>query len=102
MNLLNEWGAYLDGSLYNSALIHFLDGSNNIVFQVAMIFENKVVGKQKMQLLDDRTIFHLSSINKALKGYEKNIKRLIKYADIKTVQWINFNKNNITLKTIEQ
>ena len=34
------------------------------------------------------------------KGCEDNIRRLIKHTNIKTVQWINLNQREITLKTI--
>ena len=54
-----------------------------------------------MQMLDNETIFHFSSIKRAFEGYEKNIRCLIKHTKIKTVQWININKRKITLKTIK-
>ena len=99
-NLLQQWGAYLDIHLYNEALIHFLGGSEDVITPVNIIFDDKIVGQQKMQLINRETIFHLSSINKKLQSYENNINRLVKHTNIKYVQWINFNKNIITLKTI--
>jgi len=54
-----------------------------------------------MQLLNKQTIFHLSCVRKSVQSYENNICRLIKYTNIKNVQWINLNKNYITLKTIK-
>jgi len=64
-------------------------------------FNNKSMGKQKMHLLNSTTAFHVSAITRAFKGYEKNIRRLIEHTNIKNVQWINFNKRDIILKTIK-
>jgi GxxExxY protein len=98
--LLDDWGAFLDNRLYNEALVHFLGGDEKIIHPVKMYFSNKVVGEQKMQLLDSKTAFHVSAIKRALSGYERNIIRLINHTNIDAVQWINFNRHNITMKTI--
>lgn len=98
--ILKEWGAFLDFRLYNEALVHFLGGLDNVVFPVDILFESEVVGRQQMQLLDNQTAFHVSSITKAIGSYEKNIQRLISHTAIETVQWVNFNKDNLVLKTL--
>lgn len=54
-----------------------------------------------MLLLDNKTAFHLSGITRAFKEYENNIRRLISHTNVKTVQWINLNQREITLKTIK-
>ena len=84
-NLFSEWG------LYNEALLHFLGGSEKIITPVEIYFNNKVIGEQKMQLLNNQTAFHISAITRAFKGYEKNIRRFIEHTKINTVQWINLN-----------
>ena len=99
--LLKEWGAFLDCRLFNEALIHFLGGNENIICPVKICFNNKKAGEQKMQLLNNETAFHLSGITRAFKGYENNIKRLIKHTNIKTVQWVNCNQRDIKVKTIK-
>jgi GxxExxY protein len=99
--LLKEWGVFLDCRLFNEALVHFLGGNENVICPVKICFNNQVVGEQKMQLLNDETAFHLSGITRAHKGYENNIKRLIKHTNIKSVQWVNFNQRDIKIKTIK-
>ena len=96
--LLSEWGVFLDYRLFTEALVHFLGGIEKIICPVKIYFNNKIVGEQKMTLLNDTTAFHLSGISKAFKSYENNIIRLIQHTQITTVQWINFNKRNITIK----
>jgi hypothetical protein len=101
LNILQEWGAYLDYRLYNEAIIYFLGGYEVVVVPVEIFYNKEVVGKQKMQLLNKQTIFHLSCIHKSVQSYENNINRLIKHTNINCVQWINLNKNYITIKTIK-
>jgi len=66
-----------------------------------IFYNERIVGKQKMQMLDNKTVFHLSSITRCYEGYENNIRRLMQHTKINTVQWININKKEITLKTIK-
>jgi GxxExxY protein len=100
IDLLSDWGAYLDTHLYTEALIHFLGGEDRVIAPVDIFVENKMAGQQKMLLLDSQTVFHLSSINKAVQGYENNLSRLMQHTNMQRVHWINLNKNRITLKTI--
>jgi GxxExxY protein len=99
--LLGEWGVFLDYRLFNEALIYFLGGDENIICPVNIYFDNQSVGEQKMQLLNNETAFHLSAVTRAFKSYENSIRRLVKHTNIKNVQWINFNQQNITIKTIK-
>jgi GxxExxY protein len=101
-NLFCEWGLFLKCGLYNEALLHFLGGSEKIINPVEIYFKNKVIGAQKMQLLNNETAFHISAITRAFKDYEKNIRRLIEHTKINTVQWINLNQRDIKFKTIKK
>jgi GxxExxY protein len=100
VDLLSEWGAFLDYRLFNEALVYFLGGDEQIIQPVQIVYNNKIVGEQKMQLLNNETAFHLSGITKIFKGYENHLRRLITQTTIKNVQWVNFDKHNITMKTI--
>lgn len=102
IDLLGDWGAYLDKQLHTEALIHFLGGEDRVVAPVGIVVDSKTVGQQKMQLLDSQTAFHLSSINKAVNGYENNLRRLIQHTNVRHVHWINFSRNKITMKTISR
>ena len=99
--LLGAWGTFLDYRLFNEALVHFLGGVEHVIRPVKIYFNNKVIGEQKIQLLNSETAFHVSAVTGSLHNYEKNIMRLINHTDIKFVQWINFSQRNIIMKTIE-
>lgn len=98
---LNEWGAFLDYNLYNAAAVYFLGGEENVIKNVNVIDSNKTVGQQKFALLNDTTAFHISGISKGQLSYEKHIKRLLEHVELDVIQWVNFDKNSITFKTIK-
>ena len=99
--LLAEWGAFLDYRLFNEAFMHFLGGEEHIIRPVKIYFNKKIVGEQKIELLNNDTALHVSAVTGILNNYEKNIRRLLNHTDIKAIQWINFNQRNITMKTIK-
>ncbi len=99
-NLIQDWGVYLDINVYYDAIYYFRGGKDNIIKKVDITIDSKIIGSQKVHMLNSETAFHISSIKKGNKSYEKNIYRFIKYTPIKGVQWINFNRDKITFKTI--
>ena len=44
IELLEDWGMYLDINLYNQALMFFLGGHDKIVTPIDIFFNNKLVG----------------------------------------------------------
>ena len=73
---------------------------SGIIYELKTVKSLNAAHRQQMQLLDNQTAFHVSSINKAIGSYEKNIQRLISHTVIETVQWVNFNKDKLVLKTL--
>ncbi len=99
-SLLGEWGTRLDKNLYSDALTHFLGGVETVVSSVDVYDKQRVVGSQKMHLLDQKTAFHLSSVRDAQRSYENNLRHLISHTTLSAVQWVNMSGNSITLKTL--
>ncbi len=100
--ILNNWGAFLDFKLYQKALIHFLGGEYNVISNIDIIENNKIIDQQKACLLNKNTSFHLSALTKNTEGYSKHIYRLLKHSNLEVIQWINFNKNKIDFITIKK
>ena len=100
-SLLSDWGVFLDVNLYRDALLHFLKGTNNSVQAVDVVIDNRVVGTQKMCLLNGKTAWHLSAIGKHLKSYEIHIHRLLNHTQVERIHWVNINQQTVTIKTIK-
>ena len=98
--LLDDWGAFLDINLYREALEHLVDGAG--VLPVDIVVSGKVVGRQKVCVLNAQTIWHLSSVRNHLDSYKTHLLRLFNHTQIKRVHWVNMDHRNITLQTFRK
>ena len=99
--LFFDWGGFLDFNLYKEAMIYFLGGKDTIISPVDIIDNGKIVGQQKMPLLNKTTAFHFAAVKKNFDIYCNHIKRLIEHSNLNTILLINFNKEKITFTTVK-
>lgn len=102
LDLLTDWGVFLDTNLYRESILHFLNNPEMGIQPVNIIVNDRVVGRQKMCLLDDETAWHLSAIENHLQSYETHITKLLNHTPLKKIHWINMNHNTIVFKTIKK
>lgn len=100
IELLQEWGAYLDTRLFQEAIIFFRGGEETVEQNVKVFSGSAELGVQKMNLLTPKVAFKFSSINKKLTFYERHLNRLLQHTNLEAMQWINFNRGTIHFKTI--
>ncbi|HEX9970709.1 MAG TPA: GxxExxY protein [bacterium] len=100
LNLLNEWGAFLDTTLFYDTIIHFNGGEENVVKMIEAKEGNRTMGRQKVHLINPEVAFNISSMTKDEQYYEHNLRKFLSYASLKAIQWINFNHDLIIFKTI--
>ncbi len=100
--LLEDWGAFLEVSLYREALLHLLNESNTGIQPVNIEINGRVVGSQKMCLLNFDTAWHISAARFHLPSYETHLTRLLNHTRLKRIHWINLNQQQITLKTLKK
>ena len=101
-SLLEDWGAFLELNLYREALQHFLGGQDTCVQPVNIEVNGRVVGTQKMSLLNSDNAWHLSAARIHLQSYEKHLVRLIQHTRLKSIHWINLDQRHITIKTLKK
>jgi len=102
MNLLNEWGAFLDTTLFYDAINYFHGGEENVVKMIEAKSNSHILGRQKVHLINSEVAFNISSMTKDEQYYEQNLRKFLCYASLKAIQWINFNHDLIMFKTIFQ
>lgn len=98
--LLADWGTFLDVNLYREALLHFVDGSEAGVRPVDIEVDGRIVGAQRMCLLDAGTAWHLSAVRQHVTTYQTHVVRLLRHTRLERVQWINLDQRTVTLKTL--
>ncbi|VGO18776.1 GxxExxY protein [Pontiella sulfatireligans] len=102
LDLLGEWGAFLDTALYTDAVAHFLGGSDRILSPVEVIHRGKVLGVQRVHMLSKGTAYKITAATKNINIYKKDLLRFLAHTHLKSVQWINLNHHNIEFRTLKK
>jgi len=100
VDLLAEWGAFLDIHLYYDAINHFRGGEENVVKTITALNGERTIGDQKTHLLNDGVAFKITAIIKDQHKHEEQLCKFIRFTSLKAIQWINFNRDYIIFKTI--
>jgi hypothetical protein len=102
IELLNDWGAFLDVQLYREALIHFCGGEEHVIQPVEIVIGERVLGHQKIAVVTHEAAFHTSAIKEHHQTYQKHMVRLLEHTSLKQIHWINFQGNRIQFRTLEK
>jgi GxxExxY protein len=100
VNLLADWGVFLDANLYRDALLYFLGGSDSGTRPVDITIDGRIAGTQVMCVLNNGVAWHVSAARQHLETYKTHITRLLNNTGLEKIHWINFNQRDVTLRTI--
>ena len=102
VELLQDWGAFLEVGLYQEALIHFLGETGKVEHLVQLSRGGLDLGRQRMLVHAPGIAFRLTAVTEDQQFVESHIRRLLALTDLKAIQWINLNHAQIELRTIEK
>ena len=102
LELLQNWGAFLDFALYQEALIHFLGGSSNVERQTSLRRQGLNLGNQRMLIHGPHAAFRITAYTESQDHIESHFRRLLALTDLKAIQWINLNHAQIEFTTIHK
>jgi GxxExxY protein len=102
IDLLQDWGAFLDFSLYQEALIHFFGGASNVERQVNLHRHRLDLGRQRMFIHAPGVAFRITAYTESLNHIETHLRRLLALTGLKAIQWINLNHARIEFTTIQK
>jgi GxxExxY protein len=102
LDLLENWGAFLDFALYQEALIHFLGGASNIERQVSLHRNGLALGRQRICVHAPGAAFRVTAFTEGQNHIESHLRRLLALTDLKGIQWINLNHAQIQFTTIQK
>jgi len=100
--LLFEWGAFLDVHLYYETTYHFRGGEENVVQNIKVTNGERTIGEQKAHLLNNNIAFRITAILKDQDKYEQQLYKFLCFTPFRAIQWINFNRDHITFKTLSR
>lgn len=99
-DLLGDWGVFLEVSLYQEALIHFLGGASNVAQRVSLSRDGIDLGTQRMFVLAPGVVLRLSAVTEDQQYVESHLRRLLALTNLNAIQWINLNHAQIEFRTI--
>lgn len=102
LDLLHDWGAFLEINLYRDAITHFLGGKANVVRPVNVMSGDRVVGQQDMHLLSANTAFALSAVTGDHVPMQCHLSRFLRHTPLEFLQWINLNHHQIEFRTLSR
>jgi GxxExxY protein len=100
IELLRDWGAFLEVSLYREAIAYLLGGPPAVIKPVAVYSGKNLLGFQKMHLLSSETAFEITAVTGDLTRLAKHQSRLLQHTALKRLQWINLNHHQIEFSTL--
>lgn len=98
--LLDDWGAYLEVSLYEKALIHFLGGPDWVNQRVPLCRGAVTLGDHPMNIHTRGNGFVVTSFTTELAVHETNLRKLLAHSPLRTLQWINLKHALIQFTTL--
>lgn len=100
LDLLGDWGAFLNAGLYQEALIHLLGGAINVEHRINLHRDRLDLGGQRMFVHSAGVAFRVTGFTESQSHIESHLRRLLALTDLKAIQWINLNHARIEFTTI--
>jgi len=98
--LLNDWGAFLNTSLYREAVVHFFGGPEIVLRPVPVYDRNQPIGTHPFCLLADDTAFAITALTSDQSAMQEHLLRLLSHTKLACVQWINMHHHDIEFRTV--
>lgn len=101
IDLLDDWGAFLNTAIYQEALCFFLGGENALIRPIEIWNRTHLVGHQRIPVINDTETFCLTSATKDIPSLKTHLSRFLSNTRLETLYWINFNRFTIEFYTLE-
>jgi GxxExxY protein len=100
VELLDDWGAFLETSLYRAAVIDFFGGPEVAMRRIGVYDYGTLLGTQEICLIADDTAFALSAMTKVKAEMKDHLQRFLAHTSLNAIQWINMDHHEIEFCTV--
>jgi hypothetical protein len=100
VELLDDWGAFLDVNLYREALVHFLGGTNSVCKPVEIFSGSRPIGTLNLNMLDQDSAFAFTTKPGSASVMREHLDRLLRHTRLKSIQWVNLNRHRVEFATL--
>ncbi len=102
LELLEDWGAFLDVNLYREALGQLLNGPEAGCQAVEVFSGPRRLGTQNLNLLTEDTAFAFTTKPQGTGPMRDHLQRLLYHTRLNAIQWINLNRHVVEFTTISK
>jgi GxxExxY protein len=100
LELLSDWGAFLDSRLYAEALEHTFGSNADCKCRVKLMREGIVLGTHRVRMHSPDHIFVVTALKRDTSAYLNHLQRLVKHSGMAGAQWINLKRSEIQFRTL--
>ncbi len=100
LELLADWGGYLEFEHYEDALIHFFGGDKQVEHRLPLYRGGVSLGTQRFLCHAPKVAFRLSAFTAGLDNVEAQLRRLLALSDLHAIHWINLNRSDIRMTSL--
>ena len=101
LELLADWGAFLQTSLYRKAIIHFSGGPSVALQRIPIHDGNAALATHEACLIADDTELALTALKDGKVQMMDHLQRFLGHTKLAGIQWINMNNHDIEFRTLE-
>ncbi len=102
LNLLEDWGGFLELRLYMEALTYSLGGEEKVARMVGLSRNGVPLGNQRFHLVNDDTAFRLTALTEGAEHYEPQLHSLLCHSPLRTLHWINLAGHRVQFVTLKK
>ncbi len=100
IELISEWGVFLDTILFYDAVRFFSGGDDSILGRIEIFNDSRFLGTQMVHLLNPKIALNISAVTKGVAFYKQHLLKFLSHTSLKAIQWINFNHAEVQFRTI--
>jgi GxxExxY protein len=101
LDLLADWGAFLEIGLYEKALTYFMGSEESIVRRLKVVRDSMYLGTHSFNVYSPGIAFRLTAITDPADDYQSHLRRLLAHTELQAIQWINLKHSQIQFVTLK-
>ena len=101
LELLSDWGAFLQISLYRDAVIQHFGGPAAALRRISIYDGNVEIGSHEVCLIADDSALSLTALKLGKDEMKEHLKKFLAHTRLTYIQWINMDNHDIEFRTLQ-
>jgi GxxExxY protein len=100
VDMLRDWGAGLERSLYEEALVHFFGGQEYSLRMTEVRLGATTTIRQPVLTCGTATGIRVTTLERGMSAFENHLHRFLSNTALTSIQWINIARRQVTFRTL--